>query len=120
MMGTTATSLNGINSVAMRSGNQLTMEQRTSLNSLVKAKEIEQALKDIRDLKVPALDGYGLLFFKSAWNIVMKDFIVVVMKFFVKSRIHKPINATLVTLIPKIPDVKTIRDYRHIPYYTII
>ena len=68
----------------------------------------------IGNLKAPGEDGYGALFFKAAWDIVKFDVILAIQDFFLHNRFHKPINRTMVTLIPKNPEARRIKDYRPI------
>lgn len=82
------------------------------------------ALQGIGDLKSPDLDGYNANFFKSCWGIVKNDVIDAVKEFFENDRLFLPFNRTLVTLIPKSEDAKSVRDYRPIAgcstFYKII
>lgn len=77
-------------------------------------------MKDIGDLKAPGLDVYGSKNFKSSWSVVNKYVIAVVNEFFKKKKMYKPINSTLVTLIPKFVAAKSIKDYRLISCCTKI
>lgn len=82
------------------------------------------ALQGIGDLKSPDLDGYNAKNFKSCWGIVKNDVIDAVKEFFENDRLFLPFNRTLVTLIPKSEDAKSVRDYRPIAgcstFYKII
>lgn len=62
------------------------------------------------------------LFFKSAWSIVGKDFIDVILYFFSKPRsyAHVGFNSTSVTLIPKTVNPNTVKDFRPISCYSIV
>lgn len=52
--------------------------------------------------KSPGLDGYGSHFYKASWNEVGEDVAQVALSFFSSRKILKEINATSITLIPKI------------------
>lgn len=72
LVGTVANNIDDIEIVAMRQGPKLTLEERNCLISTVSKMEIKKALKDIGDLKVPEIDGYGAKFFKTTWRIIKK------------------------------------------------
>lgn len=73
--------------------------------------EIVQALQRINDNKSPGCDGFNAYFFKKAWEIVGEEIIEAVQEFFVTGKLHKAINCTTVTLIPK---VKHLQKYQSI------
>lgn len=58
---------------SMRKGNQLNVEQRDLLIKSVTTKEIEDALKGMRDLNTLGLDGYGANFYNSCWTTIKGD-----------------------------------------------
>ncbi|KAK4386165.1 hypothetical protein Sango_2487100 [Sesamum angolense] len=62
--------------------------------------EIKTAFFDIAEDKAPGPDGYSSRFFKAAWPIVGEEIIKAIMEFFHSGKILK-LNATLITLIPK-------------------
>ncbi|XP_058767638.1 uncharacterized protein LOC131641351 [Vicia villosa] len=89
IMGKDVTNLKHTNIEAMRSGNQLNMEQREFLVSKVTEQEIAIALKCIGDLKAPGIDGYGERFFKASWHIIKEDVKFSIIEFFDTGRIYK-------------------------------
>ena len=98
--------------------------ERNCLIAPITVTEIKCALKGIGDLKSPGIDGYGAKNFKSSWEIIEQDVIDAVKEFFEHTVIYKAMNETIVTLIPKHPAAKTIRDYHPIAgcstFYKII
>lgn len=68
---------------------------------------MKEAMFSIGDLKE---DGYGALFFKSFWNTIKEDVIAVVQDFFINERMHKPLNNTIVNLVPKTSEAKHVKD----------
>ena len=95
-LGTTELNMEGIDTIVIRNGQQLTINQRYMLISPVSAHEIEKALKSIGDLKSPGVDGFGANFFKSIWSIVKVDVVEAVMESFVRDRMYGAIK----TIIP--------------------
>lgn len=79
--------------------------------------EIKDTLFSLCDDKAPGPDGYTACFFKMAWNIVGKDFTAAIKYFFSTSELVGGLNATAITLVPKIPNPSSMSDYRPISYY---
>jgi hypothetical protein len=124
LMGTRIPSLRKIDITAMREGPQLSMAQRDALIAPVTISEIKNALKGIGDLKSPGIDGYGARFFKASWDTIANDLIAAVHEFFNKNVLYRAFNETVVTLIPKHPAAKTVKEFRPIAgcstFYKII
>lgn len=57
---------------------------------------------------------YTCEFFKAAWHIVGKDFVVAVKAFFDTGFLPKGVNSTILALIPKKEESKMMKDYRQI------
>lgn len=58
-------------------------------------------------------DGYTVEFYKAAWSIVGKDFIVAAQSFFLYGFMPKSINATILSLVPKQTDAQRMRLPSH-------
>lgn len=67
----------------------------------VTAEEITKVLFAIPSDKSPGPDGYTIEFFKSAWPIIGKEFIISIKSLFEKGFLPKGINSTILVLIPK-------------------
>lgn len=65
-------------------------------------------------LKSPGIDGYGARFFKDSWETVKFDLVNAVNDFFYHETLFKAFNATVVTLIRKHGEARTVKDYRPI------
>lgn len=120
IMGMDEPTLDGVDIVSMRRGNGLNMGKMTMLIRPVSDNEIEYALKSIRDLKAPGVDGFGSKFFKSSWGIIKHDVLNVVKSFFRRGTMDIKFNNTLETLTPKSNQAKTIREFRPICYCTTV
>lgn len=96
------------------------MAQREMLVSPVVVREIEATLKIIGDQTALGVNGFGSKLFKQAWQIMRGDVIKVVMYFFKEGKLDKRFKRTLVTLIPKKENAKSIRDFRPISCCTIV
>nr|GEX73429.1 hypothetical protein [Tanacetum cinerariifolium] len=69
---------------------------------MVSVTEIKNAMFSMGNEKSPGPDGFTAAFFKEAWDIVGKDVILVVRKFFINGKLLKELNHTIITLIPKV------------------
>ncbi|GJT79954.1 RNA-directed DNA polymerase, eukaryota, reverse transcriptase zinc-binding domain protein [Tanacetum coccineum] len=78
--------------------------------------EIKTTMFDIDDNRAPGPDGYTSSFFKKAYRVVGKDVCSAVKEFFQNRKLLGELNATLVTLIPKIQKllVQMIIDLLHV------
>ncbi|KAL0292755.1 UNVERIFIED_CONTAM: hypothetical protein Sradi_6976200 [Sesamum radiatum] len=87
---------------------------------VVTEEEIKEAFFDISEESAPSPDGYTLLFFKAAWPIIGGDVCKAVQDFFVSGRLLKQINATTLTMIPKVQMPSKVSDYRPIACCNVI
>ncbi|XP_074305317.1 uncharacterized protein LOC141640395 [Silene latifolia] len=80
---------------------------------------IEKAFLDYYiDLLGP--DGYTSQFFKDCWDTVGRDIYEAVQGFFTSGKLLKQVNTTIITLIPKVPNPKSVIEFRPIAYCNII
>ncbi|GJV32713.1 RNA-directed DNA polymerase, eukaryota, reverse transcriptase zinc-binding domain protein [Tanacetum coccineum] len=77
-------------------------------------KEIKDAIFDVGDNRAPGPDGYSSLFFKRAWNIIGNDVCAAIKEFFVSGKMLGELNATLITLVPKIQTPSRVSEFRPI------
>ncbi|KAL4348632.1 hypothetical protein GQ457_17G001490 [Hibiscus cannabinus] len=70
--------------------------------------------------KAPGPDGYTSWFFRRAWDIVGADFTAAVRYFFTSSTLLPAFNATSITLVPKIANACSAKDYRPISCCSVI
>ncbi|KAI5388438.1 hypothetical protein KIW84_074215 [Lathyrus oleraceus] len=57
----------------MRNGKQLTREERRNMPRSVTEQEVEQDLREIRDIKAPSVDGQKSKKFEATWNFIKED-----------------------------------------------
>jgi len=62
----------------------------------------------------PGPDGFGAVFFQCYWDIVKNDVINAVLEFFTRDWIVLNFNANTIILIPKVPDVINVGQYKPI------
>ncbi|GJV79975.1 hypothetical protein Tco_1515845 [Tanacetum coccineum] len=80
---------------------QMPIEDANMMIMPIKEMEIKQALFDICDNN-PSPDEYTAKFYKEAWSTIGKDVCDAVIEFFNKGKMLGEVNATLITLVPKI------------------
>ncbi|GJV69944.1 RNA-directed DNA polymerase, eukaryota, reverse transcriptase zinc-binding domain protein [Tanacetum coccineum] len=66
--------------------------------------EVKTAMFDIDDNKAPGQDGFTTKFYKKSWHVIGEDVCNAVKELFVKGKLLRELNATLITLVPKITD----------------
>lgn len=75
--------------------------------------EIRSALFAFPKNKAPGPDGFTVEF-TSAWDLVGSDVISAVKSFFTTSVLPRQVNATVISLIPKVPTAEKLSDFRPI------
>ncbi|XP_074276943.1 uncharacterized protein LOC141600598 [Silene latifolia] len=81
--------------------------------------EIRDALFSMDSNSSPGIDGFSAGFFKSARQIIAKDFCKAVNQFFSSGKMSKQANSTVISLIPKKAIANVITDYRPISCCTV-
>lgn len=76
--------------------------------------KIKKAVDGLGTLKAPGPDGLNGLFFQKNWDTVKKDVIKAVMEFFEGGLLPGEVNATIVSLVPKIPMAESLNHLRPI------
>ncbi|KAL0444877.1 UNVERIFIED_CONTAM: Retrovirus-related Pol polyprotein from type-1 retrotransposable element R2 [Sesamum latifolium] len=76
--------------------------------------EIKAAFFDIAEDKAPGPDGFSAGFFKAAWNVIGDELTTAVQDFFISGKMLKQVNATVLSLIPKVANPTTVADFRPI------
>ncbi|KAL0291803.1 UNVERIFIED_CONTAM: hypothetical protein Sradi_7012500 [Sesamum radiatum] len=92
----------------------ITSEEALVLTSPIAPQEVKDAFFDISEDSAPGPDGYTSAFFKAAWPVIGGDVCAAVVEFFQTGRLLKQINATLLTLIPKVHLPSRVSDFRPI------
>ncbi|XP_057485879.1 uncharacterized protein LOC130772160 [Actinidia eriantha] len=93
-------------------GKLLEADQASSLVREISEGEIKSALFSIGEDKAPGPDGYSSCFYKTAWDVIGRDFIEAV--------ILKQLNHTVLALIPKSKEADRVEDFRPIACCNVI
>ncbi|XP_021749426.1 uncharacterized protein LOC110715167 [Chenopodium quinoa] len=109
-----------INWIKLGDGTQAPWLPAVDLVTPISHAEIDAALKGIDNTKAPGIDGFNSFFFKRAWHIVKYDIYASVNDFFTKATLPKQWNCTTITLVPKIPNVSHVKDFRPIVCCTVV
>lgn len=73
--------------------------------------EVKTALTECDSDKAPCPDGCNFAFLKTGWDFLKKDLMEMFKELHVRGRLSKAINATFLTLIPKVHNPVELRDY---------
>ncbi|XP_074297021.1 uncharacterized protein LOC141627693 [Silene latifolia] len=104
----------------VRTGKVITAHHSSLLLRPVTPDEIKQCIFSIPSSKAPGPDGYSSQFFKDSWAIIGNDICAAITEFFNTGQLLKQLNATLVTLIPKVPNPTSVLEFRPIACCNII
>ena len=92
----------------------LSQEQILEMNQEVSREEISAAFRSIHPNKSPGPDGLNGHFFKEAWGDIGEEVIAGIKYFFDTGRLLKELNATAISLIPKVQNPASLNDFRPI------
>ncbi|GJU32861.1 hypothetical protein Tco_1176450 [Tanacetum coccineum] len=98
----------------------LTSEEAEEMVKEVSDKEIKEAMFDIEDNRALGPDGFSSVFFKKACNVVGRDVYATIKEFFSNRQMLGELNATLITLVPKIQSPHKVSEFRPIAYYNVL
>ncbi|GJY81765.1 RNA-directed DNA polymerase, eukaryota, reverse transcriptase zinc-binding domain protein [Tanacetum coccineum] len=101
-------------------GNKLSALEAEDMVRDITDKEVKMAMFDIGDNKAPGPDGYTSTFYKKAWSLVGNDVCLAVKEFFRTRKLLGEVNATLLSLIPKINSPNKVYDFRPISCCNVI
>ncbi|KAL2925374.1 LINE-1 retrotransposable element ORF2 protein [Bienertia sinuspersici] len=98
----------------VKSGPISETDQGTFLTALPTDDEVRKAIFSIKDDKSPGPDGFGSYFFQDNWTLIGKDVCEAVRSFFSSGKLLKELNATFLTLIPKVNCPTNVIEFRPI------
>lgn len=82
----------------------ISLEDRSLLERAFE-EEVLRALEEYGGDKAPGPDGFNFSFIKARWGFLKEDFKSMLSEFHLRGRIIKVMNATFLTLIPKVPNL---------------
>jgi len=115
MMGTTASNhYPGSASLRNIVHKRISPDDVAILETIPNDEEIKNALFSIHSNKAPGPDGFNAYFFKHSWEIVGPLVTLAIKDFFTSKEILREANATIISLIPKVPNPSKMGDFRPI------
>jgi len=90
---------------------QLCMVESGSLIRPFTLEEVKQAVWDCDSFKSPGPDGISFGFLKKFWPELKDDFMRFVLEFHRNGRLIKGVNATFISLIPKVDSPQRVNDF---------
>lgn len=91
-----------VQQTTVEQGHVLSENQQSMLNFTFCAEDVKAAVFSIPGNKAPGLDGHGSAFYKAPWGTTGPDVTKAILKFFEDGKLLEEINATSITLIPKV------------------
>ncbi|GKA24355.1 RNA-directed DNA polymerase, eukaryota [Tanacetum coccineum] len=92
----------------------LSLDQKDDLERNVSYDEIKRAVWDCGTNKSPGPNGFTFQFFRRYWYLIDQDVVDIISDFFSSSKFPQGCNSSFITLIPKTPDAKVVKDFRPI------
>lgn len=120
LLGTALATRTNIKKKVISMGKCLTEQHQKSLDLRFSKEEIKQVVFSIPDDKAPGGDGYGSQFFKHCWHLIGDDFVSAIQDFFSHGKLLREVNATILTLVPKVKCPRNVGDYRPIACCNVI
>nr|GEW21406.1 hypothetical protein [Tanacetum cinerariifolium] len=104
----------------LKDSDRNTNDEAQRMCSRVSEVEIKNAIFDIEDSKALGPNGFTGRFYKSAWIIIGKDMYKAIQEFFVTGKILGEVNATLISLVPKLKIPNKVFDFRPIACFNVL
>ncbi|KAL2933614.1 LINE-1 retrotransposable element ORF2 protein [Bienertia sinuspersici] len=101
-------------------GPRLSNTQHDRLIAPFTSADVKDAIFSMDGSKAPGPDGFNAQFYKENWDIVGELVTKAVLEFFQKGKLLKEINATFISLIPKIDRPQNVSEFRPIACCNVI
>ncbi|CAB4286403.1 unnamed protein product [Prunus armeniaca] len=99
---------------------RITESEGSLLLKAVTQEEVFDTVKSLSPSTSPRLDGFTGAFFQHHWAVVGTDVFRLVQSFFHSGKLPRQLNHTLITLIPKIPNPRNMKQWRPISLCNVI
>ncbi|KAG7547784.1 Ribonuclease H domain [Arabidopsis suecica] len=99
---------------------RLTHEEKTGLNKLFTAQEVEATIRSMGKYKAPGPDGFQPVFYQHCWDVVGNSVVRFVLDFFATGELPPDMNAALVVLIAKVAKPEKIMQFRPISLCNVL
>jgi hypothetical protein len=101
-------------------GRQISSEQNSSLAVTFTAAELDEVLAGMRPDSGPGPDGLPVTLFKNFWGVLREPILNLLNNFALGRAAISRINFGVLTLIPKVPEADTIKQFRPIALINVI
>lgn len=91
-----------------------------NLKSPFTKEEVLKALLDLSPNKAPGPDGFPAYFFQKEWDLIHTDVLKTVLGVLNNNDSLEDWKRTIITLIPKVKNPTTIKDYRPISLCNVL
>ncbi|XP_074265941.1 uncharacterized protein LOC141588396 [Silene latifolia] len=110
----THTPTDPVNFDVVRRGPCCSEDHWSILAKPITSAEVKACLFSIPSCKSPSPDGYNSQFYKDSWDVVAEEVCAAIINFFDSGQLLTQVNATVITLIPKIDRPTNVVHYRPI------
>ena len=94
--------------------NKLPIEDRISIEREVDLQEIERVVKNLAKGKSPGIDGVPNEFYQRCWDCIKEDLGELVRAILNRGGLSSELNQSLIVLVPKVQNSRTVKDFRPI------
>lgn len=116
----TSTNSTSFDSILDGIDTKVTTAMNAELTKCFTAVEVEQALKQMKPMTTPGLDGIPPLFYKSYWSTVGPEVIDATLSILISGTMPPLLNHTFISLIPKLKNSEKAKDFRPISLYNVM
>ncbi|XP_074298509.1 uncharacterized protein LOC141629396 [Silene latifolia] len=110
----TQTDTEWVNQAVVSRGTCCSEEDYAILAKPVTADQLKQSIFSIPKDKAPGPDGYNSQFYGDAWDVVGDEICAAIMNFFSTGQLLAQVNTIVVTLIPKVDRLTSVKHFRPI------
>lgn len=100
--------------------NKVAGDSWESLTALVTLENVRMVLFSMGDDKALGPNGFTVKFFKKAWDVVGSDMAKAIRIFFSTRRLLGEVNATVISLVPKVPHLESLTQFRLISCCNVV
>jgi hypothetical protein len=99
---------------------KVTAEDKIMLEEEFTAEDIKKALFQMHPSKAPGVDGFTAGFYQRHWNLFGEDLCKAILHFLNGGELPAKLNDTAITLIPKVRNPQSIKQYRPISLCNVL
>ncbi|CAA7387638.1 unnamed protein product [Spirodela intermedia] len=97
----------------------VTHQEISSIMTIPTREEIKEMIFSMSRNRAPGPDDFLADFYSTCWDIIGTDLVHAIKEFFRRKVFQRNWKATFITLIPKVVNPTSFRDFRHISLYNV-